>query len=245
MAAVGHGPTYALRFFDCPLSMPWSLSHTRPAACLVALPPLRNCCPRASTTRRAARGRRRPEQPDVPLRLLFSHVFWNDYISSPISRVDAISHKVVKSCPCPITRRSNIPVLDRIEMDVIEMIFVVPFITDPMFPKSLLPERNSMTILVAISLCKLPLDDAPTSREIWICFVQGPNAMNVVREKHPRVHNERIRYPTVLYCPAKTGPCRFGCKQRFATGGNDRKEPGPPKIISSISGHAHPWGAPW
>jgi hypothetical protein len=130
-------------------------------------------------------------------------------------------------------------------MNVIEMILVILFVADAMFPKSLLPKRNSITTPINKDLCEFSFDDCPTSRVVGICFIQAPNTMNVVRQKRPGIYDEGIHYSTVIHRPAKAGSGRFGCKQRFATGGNDREKPGRPEVIAPISWHTHLRCGPW
>ena len=180
-----------------------------------------------------------------PACLLISHTFRNGHIRAPIRRIHAILQKPVKSRPRPLPRRSNIPMLDRVEMDVVHVILVVLFITDAMLPESLLPEGHILTISFAKGLRELPFDDGPTARIVGVYFIQGPNAMNMIRKQDPGVDSERMMGSTVLDCVAKTGSCRFGCKQPFATGSNNREKPGPSEIISPIPGHVHLYGGPW
>ena len=68
------------------------------------------------------------------------------------------------------------PVLDRIEVQVIHVVGVVPFIADGVFPEAPLPDASLATVHPHLgslfglweSLGKTRLDEAPAGREVCI-----------------------------------------------------------------------------
>ena len=85
----------------------------------------------------------------------------------------------------PVFNTFNPAMLDRIPMDIIDMLSKITFIPDHMFPKSPLPQTAFASFLPTYGNSfgfgylpgKIGFDKAPAARKIGIPFRQGPNTM--------------------------------------------------------------------
>ena len=123
--------------------------------------------------------------------------------AGPMPRVHAVFHPTMKARPFPFVRTSDVPVLHRIEVDVVEVLFEVVFVFDGMFPESTLP--NSTTVfgalrlrnrLLAAPLLKpaageFPLDAAPARGVSSIPARHRPNGMKMIVQQDDRVDLKR------------------------------------------------------
>ena len=114
----------------------------------------------------------------------------------------------------PICGSERVPVLDGIEMDVIDVAGKILFVTDLMFPESPLPYRGlSMLVFRCIHPFATPkihasdlncaLDDCPPGGKIGIPFGQGPHAMQMIRQQYPGIDHERARGTHGFNCVAQ------------------------------------------
>jgi hypothetical protein len=98
-----------------------------------------------------------------------------------------------------ICRVSDETVLDRVEVNVIEMNDKVPVIADRMLPIAALPDAALATerhhrgtrFDSGQRFGKRDLDRAPTARKVGIALLQGPQAMHVVRKDDPGIDMKR------------------------------------------------------
>ena len=94
---------------------------------------------------------------EYPSLSLISCIGRNGVACAPVSLIHTVLHVLMECRPGPIYRRSHIAVFDRVEMNVIHMVFIVPFVTDSVFPKPLLPEGWLAASSVPKFLCETPL----------------------------------------------------------------------------------------
>ena len=81
------------------------------------------------------------------------------------------------------------PVLDRIELQVIHVVGVVSFIADSVLPEAPLPDTPLATVHSHLgssfglweSLGKACLDESPAGREVRVASRQGPDTVQMVR----------------------------------------------------------------
>ena len=101
----------------------------------------------------------------------------------------------------PIGGKSNVAVLDRIEMDVIEMAVQIVLVPDQMFPIAslpnptfTLPDPRPTPVLITCNVPRKPgLDLRPAHGKVIIPGRQGPQAMQVFEEYDDGVELERSR----------------------------------------------------
>ena len=79
--------------------------------------------------------------------------------------------------------------LDRIEMDVVDVIFKIAFITQQVLPVAVLPY-----ILECRVFAEPRLDQPPARHEIGIAIRQGPDAVQMVGQDNDGVDIERPRF---------------------------------------------------
>ncbi len=114
---------------------------------------------------------------------------------TPCRIIQSKCHAFVKRRIWPIRWMRNETMLHRIEMHVIHMGAIIPLITNGMFPKTLLPNAPPLTrqnlgpfqFRIRQGFGKPLFDGAPPAGIIRIIFRQGPYAMQVVRQNHPRI----------------------------------------------------------
>src|SRR5690242_16777503 len=91
----------------------------------------------------------------------------------------------------PIAHARNQAMLDRVEVNVVDVALEVPFIANGMFPESSLPQRQ-FTIRMACAgdarrkhvVTEMPFDASPPSRKIPVARRQGENCVQMVWEHH-------------------------------------------------------------
>ena len=99
----------------------------------------------------------------------------------------------------PICRVSDETMLNRVEVDVIEMNGKVPIIADRMLPIAALPDaalaaanhHRASRFCSGQRFGKRDLDRAPTAGKVGIALRQGPQAMHVVGKDNPGVDMKR------------------------------------------------------
>ena len=99
----------------------------------------------------------------------------------------------------PIHHAPGIPMLHRIEMQIIHMTRIIPLIADRMLPKAPLPDTplaprrpDKRTPFRFRKLsCEPRLDEPPTIGEIEIPRRQGPDTMQMIRQHHPAIDHKR------------------------------------------------------
>src|SRR5262249_31715728 len=109
-------------------------------------------------------------------------------IAAPVSRQQTVLHIAVEATVRPIADPSDIAVLHRIEVDVIDMTLEVRIVADCVLPKPSLPDARFAPPYLASRpqlrrrqhAGESALDLTPTSREIGIAGRQGPNGMEMV-----------------------------------------------------------------
>ena len=112
-------------------------------------------------------------------------------VRTPLGRIDALFHEAVECREWPIYDALHQPVLDRIEMDVIQMAPKILFVTDLMLPESTLPDcclvapsardtRTRVSKMGAYPFGKGSFDQPPSFREVAITRGQGPDAVQMI-----------------------------------------------------------------
>ncbi len=131
----------------------------------------------------------------------------------PIGRIDATRHITVECGIRPIRRSLDHPMLDRIDMAIVDVCRIVPIVSEGVFPKPTLPD-SAFTLRDADSrpsfgsrqgLDKANLDGFPAIGEIVIAWRQRPHAMEMIGKHHQRIDMERALLP----CPAHRLPQRM------------------------------------
>src|SRR3989338_938795 len=98
----------------------------------------------------------------------------------------------------PICHTRNQPMLDRVDVDVIDTPRKICFIADEMFPISPLPD-SSLTFALPTVRATLTLwqsareyrfDQPPSQRKIAVSFWQRPDSVNVLRQYHDCIDSE-------------------------------------------------------
>ena len=100
----------------------------------------------------------------------------------------------------PFANRRDMPMLDWIDMDVIDVRFQVVVIRDAAFPEAMLPDASlascdphRRTILASgQSAAEARFDSRPSPRIVGIAVRQPPEAMLVIRQDDDRDHVERL-----------------------------------------------------
>jgi hypothetical protein len=106
-------------------------------------------------------------------------------IAAPVSRQQTVLHMAVEAAVRPVANASDITVLHRIEVNVIDVTLEVRIISDCVLPKTSLPDSRFTPPYLAPrpQLRRRQLagesafDLAPAFREIGIAGRQGPNGM--------------------------------------------------------------------
>ncbi len=105
--------------------------------------------------------------------------------TTPILRVDAIPHIPVECRKGPVLHSLHMPVLDRIEMQVIRVVLIIPVIADSMLPETAPPEGRFVAAAFAITyplltmhgraaaLADKALDHRPAFAEVCVTLRQG------------------------------------------------------------------------
>src|SRR6266576_4447138 len=108
--------------------------------------------------------------------------------SSPIRRQHATIYVAMKGAVRPIDHACYVPMLDRIEMNVVDMRLEICFISDGMLPIAALPDAFFSLVDLALgsrpwikASRKVTLDQSPTYRKVSITLRQRPNCVNMVR----------------------------------------------------------------
>lgn len=125
-------------------------------------------------------------------------------ITKPILLVVSLLDPSGKARIWPLMWTANQTVLDRIVVNIIDMMHQVNFAADSVFPESLLPDTpfpvmiprlRDFGFLTAVSqpcFGKPAFYTSPPSGEIVIIFRQFPNTMNMVRQKNDSRQIERM-----------------------------------------------------
>ena len=98
----------------------------------------------------------------------------------------------------PFRDGANQTMIERIDMDVIDVMSEVAFIADRMFPITALPHivftakiTNSRHSLADQCAGKPRLDRLPARGEIRVIQRQGPHRMQMIRQDHHGIDNKR------------------------------------------------------
>jgi len=92
----------------------------------------------------------------------------------------------------PIRRANDIPMFDRVVMDVVDVLFIIPVVANQMFPIAALPDAAFFFFDAAwpqrLALGDLSgkggFDQHPTRRKIRIALGQRPHRMQMLRKNH-------------------------------------------------------------
>lgn len=111
----------------------------------------------------------------------------------------------------PVSNAAHQPVLDGIDVAILNMTSVVGFVTDQMLPKTTLPNaaflarfvRRAASFIHGQRLSEASLDQARSCREIRIVGRQREHGMYVVRQDHERVDFEPRALPRRGHCIAQ------------------------------------------
>jgi len=103
----------------------------------------------------------------------------------------------------PIRHAGNVPVFDRVVMDVIAVDVEIPLIAQGMFPEPALPDAPFAFLLPSIrqafprcdSSSKRCLDQPPSRGVVRIVRRQGPQAMKMIGEDNDSVDVKRSLPP--------------------------------------------------
>jgi len=121
----------------------------------------------------------------------------------PILGVYTGSNPAVETRPRPLVRTLHQPVLHRVVVDVVEVVFVVLLIFERMLPKLWLPHAASPITAAASGLRllrasqgeprlrELLLDPCPTPGVLIVARRQRPDGMKMVGQQHNGVDHER------------------------------------------------------
>ena len=126
---------------------------------------------------------------------------------TPIERINTLLDTTMKTRIRPIHHAPGIPMLHRIEMQIIHMTRIIPLIADRMLPKAPLPDTplaprrpDKRTPFRFRKLsCEPRLDKPPAIGEIEIPGRQCPNAMQVIRQHHPAIDHKRPAVTDIPY----------------------------------------------
>ena len=117
---------------------------------------------------------------------------------SPFGGIMSRGHVPMKRRPRPICRVSHIPVLDRIEMDVIEMLFQIVLVSDDVFVIATLPDTAMTARLLRwcdrflVPARREPvrgefvLDRLPSRGVVAVAGRKNPQTVEVVPQQHGR-----------------------------------------------------------
>jgi hypothetical protein len=120
-------------------------------------------------------------------------------IATPVSRQQTVLHIAMEATVRPIANPSDITVLHRIEVKVIDVTLKVRIVSDCVLPKPSLPDPRFAPLYLAPrpQLRRRQLagesafDLAPASREIGLAGRQGPNGMEMVWQDADGIRCER------------------------------------------------------
>ena len=121
-------------------------------------------------------------------------------MARPIRRMCPVFHKAVKARIGPVRHAGDVPVFDRVVMEVVAVAFEIPLIANRLFPEPALPDAPAPIAVAGIRQGLLVaarrqpgwgevlFDRAPAFGIVGIIRRQGPDGMNMVA---PRFHSIR------------------------------------------------------
>ncbi len=124
-------------------------------------------------------------------------------MARPIRRIRPVRHEAMKARMGPIRHAGDVPVFDRVVMNVIAVDVEVPLITKGMFPESVLPNASFAFLLPSIRQAfprregsgKRGFDQPPSCGVVRIVRRQSPQAMQMIRENDDSVDVKRSLPP--------------------------------------------------
>ena len=135
---------------------------------------------------------------DHPAMSFPSHFLWHNQTGSPIWPINASLDQSMERRPRPFKRCLYKTVFHRIVMEIIQVIFIISLITNCVFPKTGLPVWLCHAPILSEMSSVKSLYYAPPFREVPVFFVQGPDAVHVVRHQNPCVNLERAIFLTLF-----------------------------------------------
>lgn len=177
---------------------------------------------------------------------------------APIQGVNALRNMAVKCGVRPIFRRVRQSVFHRIEVNVMEVLFVVVRIANGVFPITWLKHSSSALLLLCgrnMSLSTGPVlrepsfDPCPSLGVFRVILRQRPKAMQMVRQQDDRGDIERPSLATIRDGRTKKASGRLGTQDALSPVRDDGKEIGatgaksPAEIRHGMSVPAPGWHA--
>ena len=118
----------------------------------------------------------------------------------PIAGIDTHLQEPVERRISPVQHPRNIPMLDRVVVDVIHLKLVIRVVPYGVFPKTSLPDTPFLPFQTALRTAlglrelagKSRFDLPPTSCKIVVAFGQCPDTMQMIRQYHYSLHRKRM-----------------------------------------------------
>ena len=167
---------------------------------------------------------------------------------APLLRIDTLLHIPVEGGVGPIFNAPHQAMFHRIEMQVIHVPPEIAFVTDHMLPVPALPEGGFVSLPPAVvqPFWTQQYSAAPLGNEtfdhhlpfgdIGIPVRQGPDTMQMVRQKHPASNGERVKSSHFVYGFAQRGTDNLIAQESLPSIGNHREEIGASRCLRSPVG---------
>ena len=194
----------------------------------------------------AVRKRTLPRFPEI------SRMTWH-IGSTPLIGIHPLCNVPMICRPRPRRNPINHPMLHRVVMNIIHMLFKIMVVAYPVLPEPSLPDRPFAPArprfghhLIQIksrsaSSRHMLLDLCPPEAEIPVSRRQRPDTMQMVGKKDPRVDGKRKNAPDPLDPLTQSPADRLFAQNRTAPVGNHGKKIGGTSgLLASIIGHVPP-----
>jgi hypothetical protein len=119
---------------------------------------------------------------------------------------NALTHHAMKCRVRPILNAANVAMFDRVEMDVIDMVFEILFVPQGVLPIAALPDRalafvgaaRGKLFVIGKYARKRALDQPPAQGVIGVPVRQHPDGVEMVRKHDRRRDLERMPRPGIV-----------------------------------------------